>query len=249
MLLDNKTAIVYGAAGSIGSAIAAGFAAEGANCFLVGRTAATLDAVADKIRAGGGRAESAVVDALDAAAVHDHAAAIVEKTGSLDISVNVIAQEAIFGPLTDIPVSAFANSMSRLVTSQLITTQVAAEHMIAQEHGVILFFGGSDYANRMPGLGTVQVGSDTIEALRRQWACELGPHGIRVLTLRTGGIPESLPDIPETEPAKQGMIDATLLKRTATFTDVGNVAAFAASDRARSITATQIDISCGAYSN
>ncbi|MEV6139606.1 SDR family oxidoreductase [Nocardia sp. NPDC051990] len=249
MLLDNKTAVIYGAAGSIGSAIAAGFASEGANCFLVGRTAATLDAVADKIRADGGRAETAVVDVLDAAVVNDHAAAIVEKAGSLDISVNVISQEAMFGPLADLPVSAFASSMSRLVTSQLNTTQAAARHMVTQESGVILFFGGSDYASRMPGLGTVQIGSDTIEALRRQWACELGPHNIRVLTLRTGGIPESLPDIPQTEPAKQGMIDATLLKRAATLADVGYVASFAASERARSITDAQIDISCGAYAD
>ncbi|MBL1076903.1 SDR family oxidoreductase [Nocardia sp. 2] len=249
MLLDNKTAVVYGAAGSIGSALAAGFAAEGANCFLVGRTAATLETVAGKIRADGGRAETAVVDALDAAAVHDHAAALVEKTGSLDISVNVISQDAIFGPLAGIPVTDFAHSMSRLVTSQLITTQAAAKHMVAQESGVILFFGGSDYASRMPGLGTVQIGSDTIEALRRQWACELGPQNIRVLTLRTGGIPESLPDIPQTEAAKQAMIESTLLERAATFADIGHVAAFAASDRARSITDTQIDISCGAYAN
>ncbi|MFC9999416.1 SDR family NAD(P)-dependent oxidoreductase [Nocardia sp. NPDC127526] len=247
MLLENKTAVVYGAAGDIGSAIAAGFAAEGANCFLVGRTAATLDAAADKIRADGGRVETAAVDALDAAAVHDHAAAIVEKTGSLDISVNVIAQESLFGMLADIPVADFAHSISRLVTSQLITTQAAAKHMVAQESGVILFFGGSDYGNRAPGLGTVQIGSDTIEALRRQWACELGPHNVRVLTLRTSGIPESLPDIPQTEMAKQSIVDSTLLKRAATLSDVGQVAAFAASDRARSITNAQIDISCGAY--
>ncbi|QLY33136.1 SDR family oxidoreductase [Nocardia huaxiensis] len=249
MLLDNKTAVIYGAAGSIGSALAAGFAAEGANCFLVGRTAATLESVAGKIRADGGRAETAVVDALDAAAVHDHAAAIVEKAGSLDISVNVIGQETIFGSLAGIPVADFAGSLSRLLTSQLITTQAAAKYMVTQESGVILFFGGSDYAGKMPGLGTVQIGSDTIEALRRQWACELGPHNVRVLTLRTGGIPESLPDIPQTELAKQSMVDATLLKRAATLTDVGHVAAFAASDKARSMTATQLDISCGAYAN
>ncbi|NEW25443.1 SDR family NAD(P)-dependent oxidoreductase [Nocardia cyriacigeorgica] len=249
MLLDNKTAVIYGAAGAIGSAIAASFAAEGANCFLVGRTAATLDAVADKIRADGGRAETAVVDVLDGSAVDDHAAAVVEKAGSLDISVNVISQDALFGPLADLPVEAFANSISRLLTSQLNTTKAAARHMVTQESGVILFFGGSDYASKMPGLGNVQIGSDTIEALRRQWACELGQHNVRVLTLRTGGIPETLPDIPQTEPAKQSMIDATLLKRAATRTDVGHVAAFAASDRARSITDTQIDISCGAYAN
>ncbi|GGK99096.1 SDR family NAD(P)-dependent oxidoreductase [Nocardia jinanensis] len=246
MLLENKTAIIYGAGGAIGSALATGFAAEGASCHLVGRTAATLDATAEKIRADGGRAETAVVDALDAAAVNDHADAVVRESGGIDISVNVITQDAVFGSLVDISVPDFANSMAELMTSQLITTKAAARHMIARESGVILFFGGSDHANKVPGLGNVQISFDAVEGLRRQWACELGPHGIRVVTLLTGGIPETFPDIPETEPARQGIIDGTLLGRAATLSDVGDVAAFVASDRARSITGTQINISCGA---
>lgn len=246
MLLENRTAVIYGAGGSIGSAVARGFAAEGATCHLVGRTAATLEATADTIRAAGGRAETAVVDALDAAAVDDHAEAVVEKTGSLDISINVISQDAVFGPLIDISVPDFADSMAKLMRSQLVTTQAAARHMVKQESGVILFFGGSDHANKAPGLGNVQIGFDAVEGLRRQWACELAPHGIRVVTLLTGGIPESFPDIPQTQEARQSIIDATMLGRAATLADVGHVAAFIASDRARSITATQINISCGA---
>ncbi|MGW0246381.1 SDR family NAD(P)-dependent oxidoreductase [Nocardia goodfellowii] len=246
MMLADKNAVIYGAGGSIGSAMAEGFAAEGANCFLVGRTAATLDAVAERIRARGGRAETAVVDVFDATAVADHADAIVEKTGSLDISVNVISQTAIFQPLIDISVTDFADSMARLVTSQLLTTKTAARHMIAQKSGAILFFGGSAPGSKVPGLGNVQVGFDALEGLRRQWAADLGPHGVRVVTLLTGGIPESFPDIPETEPARQGIHDATLLGRAASLADVGHVAAFVASERGRSLTATQINISCGA---
>lgn len=246
MLLENRTAVIYGAGGTIGSALAAGFAAEGAGCHLVGRTAATLDATAEKIRADGGRAETAVLDALDAAAVDDHADAVARETGGIDISVNVITLNSVFGPLVDISVPDFADSLSEFLTAQLITTKAAARHMIGQESGVILFFGGSDHANKAPGLGNVQISFDALEGLRRQWACELAPHGIRVLTLLTGGIPESFPDIPETEPARRSIVDATMLGRAATLSDIGHVAAFAASDRARSITGTQINISCGA---
>ncbi|WP_024801645.1 SDR family NAD(P)-dependent oxidoreductase [Nocardia sp. BMG51109] len=246
MLLENKTAVIYGAGGSIGSAMAKGFAAEGASCHLVGRTAATLDKVADEIRGEGGRAEIAVVDVLDAAAVADHADAVAEKAGSLDISVNVISQDALFGPLIDMSIDDFADSMAKIVRSQLSTTKAAARYMIEQKSGVILFFGGSDPTMKMPGLGNVQVGMDAVEALRRQWSAELGPYGVRVVSLLTGGITESFPDIPETEPARKGIIDATLLGRGASLSDVGNVAAFVASDRARSLTGTQINISCGA---
>lgn len=68
-----------------------------------------------------------------------------------------------------------------------------------------------------------------------------------MLTLLTGGITETFPDAPEMEPAKQAIADATLLGRAATLEDVGRVAAFVASDRARSMTATQVNISCGAH--
>ncbi|GAA2559512.1 SDR family NAD(P)-dependent oxidoreductase [Pseudonocardia hydrocarbonoxydans] len=247
MLLENRTAVVYGAGGAIGGALARGFAAEGARCVLVGRTPGPLDTTAAAVRASGGRAETAVLDALDEAAVNDHADSVAAATGSLDISVNVITQEAVFGPLADLPVADVARSVAGTVTSQLITTRAAARHMGKQGSGVILFFGGSDGIYKQPGMGSVQIGMDVVEGIRRQWACELGPLGVRVLTLLTGGIPETFPDAPEMEPAKQAIADATLLGRAATLEDVGRVAAFVASDRARSMTATQVNISCGAH--
>jgi 3-oxoacyl-[acyl-carrier protein] reductase len=75
---------------------------------------------------------------------------------------------------------------------------------------------------------------------------ELAPHGVRTVTLLTGGIIDTFPDIPEMAAAKQSTIDASPLKRAATMTDVGNVAAFVASEKGRSITSTQVNISFGA---
>ena len=65
LLLEDKNAVVYGAAGAVGSAVARAFAREGAHVFLAGRTAATLEALAAEIRAAGGKADFSVVDALD----------------------------------------------------------------------------------------------------------------------------------------------------------------------------------------
>ncbi|CAM3589804.1 SDR family NAD(P)-dependent oxidoreductase [Kibdelosporangium persicum] len=246
MLLENKTAVIYGGGGSIGGAMAGAFAAEGARVFLAGRTPAKLEAVADRIRGAGGQAETAVVDALDAAAVNDHIDTVVEKTGSVDISVNVITQEGIFQPLADISTPDFVAAIGKALTSQLITTKAAARHMVKQESGVLLFFGGSDNANTSPGLGNVQVGFDAVESLRRQWAVELAPHGVRTVTLLTGGIIDTFPDIPEMEGPRQSIIDNSPFKRAATMSDVGSVAAFVASEKGRSITSTQVNISFGA---
>ncbi|MFD1935624.1 SDR family NAD(P)-dependent oxidoreductase [Nonomuraea mangrovi] len=246
MLLENKTAVIYGGGGAIGGAMARAFASEGARVFLAGRTPGRLDAVAEDIRREGGLAETAVVDALDEAAVNGWVDSIAAQTGSVDVSVNLISQDALFVPLLDMPVADFGQAMDKLARSFLLTTKAAARHMVKQGSGVILHFGGADATNSTPGLGTVQVGFDLVEAMRRQWACELGPHAVRVISMRTGGIPESMPDVPETAPFRQKMVDATLLKRAATLADVGRVAAFLASEHARTLTSTQVNISCGA---
>jgi enoyl-[acyl-carrier-protein] reductase (NADH) len=76
---------------------------------------------------------------------------------------------------------------------------------------------------------------------------ELGQYGIRVITLKTGGIPESISDsFAGKDEIAAGIQKATLLNRVATLADVGNVAAFVASDQARTLTATEVNISCGA---
>ena len=82
MLLENKSAVIYGGGGSVGGAVARAFAREGARVFLAGRTKAKLDHVADTIRAHGGIANTAVVDALDERAVDVYVDAVVEQAKS-----------------------------------------------------------------------------------------------------------------------------------------------------------------------
>src|SRR5688572_5637244 len=104
MLLEGKNAVVYGAGGSIGGAVA--------RVFLAGRTAAKLEAVAEDIRAAGGRADVAEVDALDARAVDEHADRIAAEGGSLDISMNVISQPATHGtPMVEMELDDFFTSI------------------------------------------------------------------------------------------------------------------------------------------
>jgi NAD(P)-dependent dehydrogenase (short-subunit alcohol dehydrogenase family) len=90
MLLANKNAVIYGAGGAIGAAVAHAFAREGANVFLTGRNLAALEVAAKEITAADRTAETAAVDALDEQAVERHADAVVARAGSLDISFNAI---------------------------------------------------------------------------------------------------------------------------------------------------------------
>ncbi len=246
MLLENKVAVIYGAGGSIGSAVAGAFAREGAMVFLAGRTQAKLDRVAEGIRSNGGVAETAVVDALDERRVDKYVDAVVEQAGHIDISFNIIGYGDIQEPLMEISVEDFLQPIMNATRTQFLTTRAAARHMVRRGSGVILAFGG-DGPQTLAGLGGFKVALDAVEGLRRQWACELGRHGIRVVTLKTGGIPESIPEnFPGRDEIIANLLLPTLLKRTATLADVGNVAAFIASDLARTMTATEVNISCGA---
>ena len=84
MLLANKNAVIHGAGGSIGGAAARAFAREGARVFLAGRTRAALETVAAGIRAAGGVAETAEIDALDEQAVDEHTDAVAARPGGID---------------------------------------------------------------------------------------------------------------------------------------------------------------------
>jgi len=246
MLLEHKVAVIYGAGGPIGGAVARAFAREGARVFLAGRTKAKLGTVADEIRAAGGVADTAVVDALDEQAVDEYVDAVAEQGGAIDISFNLISYGDVQEPLTEIAVEDFTHPITTALRTQFLTTRAAARHMVKRGSGVILHFGGGG-TQTLPGLGGFKVALDAIESLRRQWAVELGQYGIRVVTLKTGGVPESISDsFAEKETITASIEQETLLGRAATLADVGNVAAFVASDHASTMTAADVNISCGA---
>src|ERR687898_3146108 len=148
MLLENKNAVIYGAGGAIGGAVARAFASEGAKVHLAGRTLKSLEEVAEEIRSTGGVADTAQVDALDKQAVDQHADAVAEKAGSIDISFNLISVGDVQGtPLAEMPLEDFERPIMNAVRTQFLTSRAAARHMISQGSGVILFFGGAGGRN------------------------------------------------------------------------------------------------------
>jgi 3-oxoacyl-[acyl-carrier protein] reductase len=250
MLLERKNAVIYGGGGSIGGAVARAFAREGATVNLAGRTLETLERVASEIRSAGGAAETAVVDALDEGDVDRHADDVATAAGRIDISFNLITHPHTHGvPLAEMAVDDFLAPVETAARTTFLTARAAARHMIPQRSGVILAFGGPGDRSapvRDYYLGGTQVAFDAIETMRRQLAVELGPHGIRVVTLESGGVPESIPEGLEGREDIVELIEGqTLLGRAATLEDVGNAAAFAASDWARTMTAATVNVSCG----
>jgi 3-oxoacyl-[acyl-carrier protein] reductase len=248
VLLEGKNAVVYGGGGAIGGAVARAFAREGAKVFLAGRTPAKLEKVAEEVRAAGGVAETAEVDALDERAVDAHADAVAAAAGGIDVSFNLISHGDVQGtPMAEMQVDDYLRPVVTAVRTNLLAWRAATRHMTRQGSGVILVFGGSGPPMRDYYLGGLQVAFEALESMRRQLSAELGPQGVRVVTLRTGGVPETIPEGFEGREAIVGDMEGqTMLGRPATFEDVGDVAAFVASDRARTMTAATVNISAGA---
>ena len=167
---EAKTAVVYGAAGAVGAAVARAFAREGAAVFLAGRRLARVQAVAEQIEQAGGTAHAAVVDALDEAAVVAHANAIVERSGQLDISFNAIAVDHIQGvPLSRMTEAEVVGPVARRVATHLLTARAASKHMTAQGRGVIMTFTADAARLALPEVGSFGVACARSRALPDPW--------------------------------------------------------------------------------
>jgi len=254
MLLENKNAVIYGAGGAIGGAVARAFAREGARVFLAGRTLAKVEAVAGEISAAGGTVESAEVDALDERAVEKHIGKVVEQAGRIDVSFNAISiRDVQLTPLVEMSREDFMSPIMTGTTTHLLTARAAARHMVTQGSGVILTLSASAVRAYVPGVyvGGFGVACVAIEALTKQFAAELGPRGVRVNCLRPEGIPESWEGVSTegwsapTEEVEAALKDRSLLGRVTTLADVGNAAAFMASNRAGAMTGIVVNLTSG----
>jgi 3-oxoacyl-[acyl-carrier protein] reductase len=250
MLLDSKTAIVYGASGAIGSAVARAYAREGADVHLAGRTRATLEEVAQHIRHDGGAAHVAQVDVLDQAAVARHADAAA--SGGFDICFNATSNDDVQGtPLLAMPPEEFLRPVTKAVTAHFNIATAVGRHMTRRGYGVILVMAGGREA--IPRLGGSHVAWAALAGLCRQLAAEFGPHGVRVSWLLSPGSPGYDEPGQRQDPTGLAAADAAapgtvglLAHHLPSYDEVANIAVFAASDWARTITASEINLTGGA---
>jgi NAD(P)-dependent dehydrogenase (short-subunit alcohol dehydrogenase family) len=260
-LLKGKYAVVFGAGGSVGAAVAKEFAAEGAEVFLSGRNKSSVEAVAEQISKSGGRAHTHVVDALDEAAVNAYVDGIVKQAGRIDIVFNAV------GPLAteygngknavDLPVEEFMVPLTTVVRSHFITSRAAARHMLKQRSGVIIFLTGSPARGHVQGATAIGTAFGGIESLTQNLAVELSPAGVRVVCLRTTANVDSR-TIQQTmdifaskmnltkEQMIATMANLNFLKVPANTSDTAKAAVFLASDRARMMTGTVVNSTAGA---
>lgn len=262
MLLEYKVAIIYGGGGAIGGAVARELSREGARVFLAGRTRDKLERVASDIAREGGRAEVAVLDALDEAATSAHADEVAARAGRIDIALNAVGIPHVQGPpFSELSLADYELPITQYARTSFITAKAVARHMSTRRSGVLLTL--STPGSRMTGRGFLGYGvaCGAIETFTRILAGELAPSGIRVVCLRPHAIPEALaishsravfePGAKLAGTTVEAMLEesaraSTLLGRFPTLAEVASTAAFLVSDRAGAMTGTIANLSCGA---
>jgi NAD(P)-dependent dehydrogenase (short-subunit alcohol dehydrogenase family) len=259
MLLKNKVTVIYGAGGAIGGAVGREFAREGATLFLTGRNKAKVERAAEEIRAAGGRAEAAQVDATDEQAIDQHLSAVTAKAGRIDISFNAVGipNTTLQGvPLVDLDVEQFALPIATYTRSYFLTSRLAARRMMPKGSGVIMTVTAVPSRAGIPLLGGFAPSQAAVEALTRSLSAEFAPHGIRVVGLRPDGMPET-GTIREVfgihakalglswEQFREIIATKNHRRRLLTLAELTNVAVLMASDLASAMTGTTVNLSMG----
>ncbi|MEV5915626.1 SDR family oxidoreductase [Streptomyces chartreusis] len=236
MLLAEKTAIVHGGSGAVGAAVARGFAREGAVVHLTGRTVPRLEDVARRIRDDGGTAHVAELDATDRDAVERHADMVAAQGLGIDVCFNATSNDDVQGiPLLDMALADVLRPVTKAMTTTLTTATAAARHMVRVGSGVILVMGGGREA--IPNLGGSHMAWSALSGVCRQLASELSPQGVRVIWLLSPGSPAA--------GEGTGADEGSLLTKRPHYDDVANAAVFAASDWARTMTASELNLTGG----
>ncbi|MGO4293016.1 SDR family NAD(P)-dependent oxidoreductase [Chitinophaga sp. RAB17] len=259
--LKDKVAVVFAASGDIAGAVSRSFAQHGAKVYVTARNLDAVKALAQEIKADGGNAEAAKVDALNETEIDNFLKKVASDNGQLDVVFNGIAvdyNEMGGRPLTTVATfKQFMAPMEKICGSQFLTSRVAAKYMMqTQSGGTILLLTAALSRSKLPNVAGITAASAAIEGLTRVMAAEWGGDGIKVIGICPGALMETkrisawiessakhLGIPPEQLIAQYKAFD--LLKTSPTLKHVGETAAFLASETGIAFNSHIVDVDCG----
>lgn len=187
MSFKGKTAVITGAAGGIGLAIAQAIAEAGGNVVIADVVKA--EAAADTLRRAGHAAHGVTADVSSQEQVAGLVQAAVERFGAIDILIN---NAAVFtslkgAPLENIAVAEWRKVMEVNVMGPWLCAAAASPHLRARK-GVIVNVGSIISMVGVPFMLHYVASKGAVEAMTRSMAREFGPSGVRVNSIAPGYI-------------------------------------------------------------
>ncbi len=259
--LKDKVAVVFAASGDISGAVAQSFSQHGAKVYVTARNLVAVNTLAQEIRAYGGYAEAAIVDALNETEIDNFLKKVVADNGKLDVVFNGIGSN--YNEMGGRPSAIaatfeqFMAPMEKICGSQFLTSRVAAKYMMqTQSEGTILLLTAALSRSKLSNVAGITAASAAIEGLTRVMATEWGGDGIKVICICPGALMETrrisgwidaaaqqygMP--PEQLVAQYKAFD--ILKTSPTLKQVGETAAFLASETGVAFNSHIVDVDCG----
>jgi NAD(P)-dependent dehydrogenase (short-subunit alcohol dehydrogenase family) len=238
--LAGRSALVTGAAGGIGLAIAEAFATEGADVALLDRDAERLQAAVQGLQTLG-RKIAIPADLADAGAAVKAVDTAVEALGKLDILVNNAGILAA-GDILELDLADFDKVLAVNLRAPFVVAQAAARHMVARGlKGAIINMSSINAVMAIPAQLAYVTSKGGLGQLTKAMALGLAPHGIRVNAIGPGSImTDILKGVMDSEAARRNILRRTPLGRIGEPAEVAAVAVFLASDEASYITGQTI---------
>jgi NAD(P)-dependent dehydrogenase (short-subunit alcohol dehydrogenase family) len=233
MRLQGKVALITGGGAGIGAAIAQRFAVEGATVHVTGVRMENTRKVTMDLRDAGYEAVGRVLDVTDSRAV----AATVGEFGRLDVVVASAALEgtaALTSPLLEMTDAEWKRTIDVNLTGVYFTAREAARVMVSQGYGCIIVLGSPGISAPEVDIPAYAASKSGVEALMRNLARDLGPHGIRVNGIAPGNT-DSEWMIATNEHlglTEEALLARIPLGRRAQPDEIAGIATFLASDEA-----------------
>ncbi len=246
-ILEGKVALVTGGRRGIGRGICLAMAAEGADVAVNDvEGAEQAEAVAQEVRDSGGRAVVAMADVAQPDQVQAMVDRVVAELGGLDILVNNAGVESIV-PFLEITPEEWERVTNINLRGEFLCAQAAVRQMIDSGNGGAIVNIGSVQAGMvLPGRAHYAPSKRAVEALTANLAVELAEHNIRVNCINPGLIDTDMTSWVMKDPEILPIVlESIALKRAGAPDEIGQVAAFLASDRASYVTGQSLYVDGG----
>jgi 3-hydroxybutyrate dehydrogenase len=255
MRLENKVALITGAASGIGKEIAIIFVREGAKVAIADLDLAAAEATARKIDVFGKRAIGVEMDVTDEAQVEAGIEKTVAAFGALDVLVSNAGIQ-IVAPLVEFEFAKWKTLLAIHLDGAFLTTRAALRQMYKQKSGSVIYMGSVHSKEASKLKAPYVTAKHGLIGLAKVVAKEGAEYGVRANVICPGFVRTSLVDKQIPEQAKelgiseQAVIDTVMLKDTVdheftTADDVADAAVFFASFASNALTGQSLIISHG----
>lgn len=238
--LTGMSALVTGAGGGIGRGIALAMAAEGAKVGLVDINQDLLEEVVGQAPG----LTAICCDVSDRAALKQAIDTFVSNAGGLDILVNN-AVAFFYAPLEEFPEDKVNKMLDVGLKGTYWALQAATPHLKKSQQASVLNLSSIAVSMAIGNAGVYSSIKGAVDALTRQQAAELGPHGIRVNALAPGSVVTPGASSVISEQGWKERAAKTVLNRLPTMEDIGLAAVFLSSADANCITGVTLKVDSG----